>query len=76
MIVRPGLVYPSGKPAPITDYDCEAGSLLTRELNWKSRSGCLSVSSRPFSNVTVALQERYNCVTITKNRLQTVENGV
>ena len=31
MIVRPGLVYPSGKPATITDYDCEVGSLLTRE---------------------------------------------
>jgi len=34
MIVRPGLVYPSGKPATITDYDCEVGSLLTRE-SWE-----------------------------------------
>ena len=31
MIVRPGLVYPSGKPATRPDYDCEVGSLLTRE---------------------------------------------
>jgi len=31
MIVRPGLVYPSGMPATRTDYDCEVGSLLTRE---------------------------------------------
>ena len=31
MIVRPGLVYPSGIPATRTDYDCEVGSLLTRE---------------------------------------------
>ena len=31
MIVRPGLVYPSAIAATKTDYDCEVGSLLTRE---------------------------------------------
>ena len=31
MIVRPGLVYPSATAATKTDYDCEVGSLLTRE---------------------------------------------
>jgi len=30
-IVRPGFVHPSGKPATITNDDCEVGSLLTRE---------------------------------------------
>ena len=31
MVVSPGLVYPSGKPATTPDYDCEVGNLLTRE---------------------------------------------
>ena len=47
MIVRPGLVYPSGKPATITDYDCEVGSLLTREsreLLKSNESNALSTS--------------------------------
>ena len=35
-IIKPGLVYPSGKPATIPDYDCEVGSLLSRELVCKS----------------------------------------
>ena len=35
-IIRPGLVYPSGKPATRTDYDCEVGRLLSRELGCKS----------------------------------------
>lgn len=50
-IIRPGLVYPSGKPATRTDYDCEVGRLLSRELGRKSRSGCLSTSSRFFEKV-------------------------
>ena len=36
MIVRPGFVYPSGKPATRPDYDCEVGRLLSRELECKS----------------------------------------
>ena len=35
-IIRPGLVYPSGKPATRPDYDCEVGRLLSRELVCKS----------------------------------------
>ena len=50
-IIRPGLVYPSGKPATRPDYDCEVGRLLSRELGRKSRSGCLSTSSRFFEKV-------------------------
>ena len=50
-MIRPGLVYPSGKPATRPDYDCEVGRLLSRELGRKSRSGCLSTSSRFFDKV-------------------------
>ncbi len=35
-IIRPGFVYPSGKPATRPDYDCEVGRLLSRELECKS----------------------------------------
>ena len=35
-MIRPGLVYPSGKPATRPDYDCEVGRLLSRELVCKS----------------------------------------
>lgn len=35
-MIRPGLVYPSGKPATRTDYDCEVGRLSSREVDWKS----------------------------------------
>ena len=48
MIVRPGLVYPSGKPAKRTDYDCDMGSLLTRESMKLLKSIGLSALS-PFS---------------------------
>ena len=40
-MIRPGLVYPSGKPATRTDYDCDVhcnavGRLSSREVDWKS----------------------------------------
>ena len=54
MIVRPGLVYPSGKPATITDYDCEVGSLLTRE----SRELLKSTESNALS---IFLKSSRNC---------------
>ena len=38
-IVRPGFVYPSGKPATTTNDDCEVGSLLTRESWEQLKSG-------------------------------------
>jgi len=52
MIVRPGLVYPSGKPAPRTDYDCEAGSLLTRESRELLKSIGSNALSTFFTNNT------------------------
>ena len=45
MIVRPGLVYPSAIAATKTDYDCEVGSLLTRE----SRELLKSIESNALS---------------------------
>ena len=54
MIVRPGLVYPSGNPATITDYDCEVGSLLTRE----SRELLKSIGSNALSTF---LKSSRNC---------------
>jgi hypothetical protein len=38
-MIRPGLVYPSGKPATRTDYDCEVGSLSSRESWGQLKSG-------------------------------------
>ena len=40
-MIKPGLVYPSGKPATRTDYDCDVhfnavGRLSSREVDWKS----------------------------------------
>ena len=40
-MIRPGLVYPSGKPATRSDYDCDVhfnavGRLSSREVDWKS----------------------------------------
>ena len=49
MIVRPGLVYPSGKPAKRTDYDCDMGSLLTRE-SWGQLKSDVSKALSPFYN--------------------------
>lgn len=31
MIVKPGFVYPSGRPATRTNDDCDVGRLLSRE---------------------------------------------
>jgi len=57
-IIKPGFVYPSGKPATRPNYDCEVGRLLSRELGWKSRSGCLSPSSRFFDKVHVNVTKK------------------
>ncbi len=38
-MIKPGLVYPSGKPATRTDYDCEVGSLSSRESWGQLKSG-------------------------------------
>ena len=62
MIVRPGLVYPSGKPAKRTDYDCDMGSLLTRESIKLLKSIGLSALS-PFS-----IEKKVHF--FSKNRLQ------
>ena len=51
MIVRPGIVCPSSSLATRPNDDCEVGMLLSRELGRKSRSGCLSTSSRFFGKV-------------------------
>ena len=66
MIVRPGLVYPSGKPAKRTDYDCDMGSLLTRE-SWGQLKSDVSKALSPFYN-----EKKVNF--FSKNRLQMQKN--
>ena len=73
MIVRPGLVYPSGKPATITDYDCEVGSLLTRE-SWERLKSDGSKALSSF--VTFMLQLCKMFVKSENNPLQQLETVV
>jgi len=51
MIVRPGLVYPSATAATKTDYDCEVGSLLTRESRELLKSNESNALSTFFNNL-------------------------
>ena len=57
-IVRPGIVRPSSSLATRPNDDCEVGMLLSRELGRKSRSGCLSTSSRFFDKVHVNVTKK------------------
>ena len=54
-MIRPGLVYPSGKPATRPDYDCEVGRLSFRESWGQLKSG----ESKALSNFFKC----NNCVT-------------
>ena len=47
-MIRPGLVYPSGKPATRTDYDCEVGRLSSRESWEQLKSGVSKALSNFF----------------------------
>ncbi len=49
-MIRPGLVYPSGKPATRTDYDCEVGRLSSRESWEQLKSGGSKALSNLFEN--------------------------
>ena len=57
-MIKPGLVYPSGKPATRTDYDCEVGRLSSRESWEQLKSGVSKALSnffekkvkKPFTN--------------------------
>ena len=66
MIVRPGLVYPSATAATKTDYDCEVGSLSSRE-SWEQLKSDGSKALSPFLN-----EKKVNF--FSKNRLQMQKN--